>query len=285
MKKFLLLLTVLLITSCSRIVMTDYELIDSGVIEKVDYDAVSVSIVSNKDKVSRTWMPKRMFDGLSLRGVYYTDSLKVGDKCFVYDNGDEPIISKVSIQDAKVINDALSRHYWKELLVSERLVTMIALAFVVMAFWLFSPNSNKYIMIGLVLFLGATAFAVIWMNPNRKLEKVGEGMLTEISGKRFVVDNKTVYYSYPKDVFRKEPLYVGEKVQVYRYGRYRSGVRENIFISKSVFNEDTLKKSQIYPEVLLRTWGLYWALLLVAGVLLTPFRISYQRKKARKAKV
>ena len=34
MKKFLLLLTVLLITSCSRIVMTDYELIDSGVIEK-----------------------------------------------------------------------------------------------------------------------------------------------------------------------------------------------------------------------------------------------------------
>lgn len=265
--------------------MTDYELIDSGVIEKVDYDAVSVSIVSNKDKVSRTWMPKRMFDGLSLRGVYYTDSLKVGDKCFVYDNGDEPIISKVSIQDAKVINDALSRHYWKELLVSERLVTMIALAFVVMAFWLFSPNSNKYIMIGLVLFLGATAFAVIWMNPNRKLEKVGEGTLTEISGKRFVVDNKTVYYSYPKDVFRKEPLYVGEKVQVYRYGRYRSGVRENIFISKSVFNEDTLKKSQIYPEVLLRTWGLYWALLLVAGVLLTPFRISYQRKKARKAKV
>ncbi len=285
MKKFWLLLTVLLITSCSRIVSTDYELIDSGVIETVDYDAVSVSIVSDKDSVCRSWFPKKAYDALSLQGLEYTDSLKVGDKCFVYDKGDEPLISKVSIQDAKVINDALSRHYWKELLVSERLVTMIALAFVVMAFWLFSPNSNKYIMIGLVLFLGATAFAVIWMNPNRKLEKVGEGTLTEISGKRFVVDNKTVYYSYPKDVFRKEPLYVGEKVQVYRYGRYRSGVRENIFISKSVFNEDTLKKSQIYPEVLLRTWGLYWALLLVAGVLLTPFRISYQRKKARKAKV
>ena len=284
MKKFWLLLTVLLITSCNRIVMTDYELIDSGVIEKIDYDAVMVSIVSANDSVARTWMPKRMFDGLSLRGLYYTDSLKVGDKCFVYDNGDEPLISKVSIQDAKVINDAMCRHYWNELLVSERLITMVALALVVMGFWVFSPNNNKCIFIGLVLILVTTVFAVVWMNPNRKLEKIGDGILTEISGKRFVIDNKMVYYSYQKDVFRKETLNVGDKVQIYRYGRHRSGVRENVFISSCVFNEATLVKSQIYPEVILKTWGIYWVLLFVVGLVLAPLGISYRRRKNRQRK-
>ena len=281
MKKFLLLLMVLLITSCNRIVMTNYELIDSGVIETVDYDALKVSIISDKDSVCRIWFPKRAYDGLSLRLLHYTDSLKVGDRCFVYDKEDEPLISKVSIQDAKVINEALSRHYWSELFVSVRLITLIVLAFVVMGFWLFSPNNGQCIFVGIMLFFITTAIAVVWMAPNRKLEKVGDGTLTEISGKRFVIDNKTVYYSYPKDVFKKEAIHVGEEVQVYRYGKYRSGVRENIFISKCAFNDATLEKSQIYPEILLKTWGLYWALLLVAGGVLAPFSISYRRRKKR----
>ena len=68
---------------------------------------------------------------------------------------------------------------------------------------------------------------------------------------------------------------------MYRYGRHRSGVRENIFISKCAFNDATLEKSQIYPEVLLKTWGLYWAFLVVAGGVLAPFSISYRRRKKR----
>ena len=279
MKKFWLLLTVLLITSCSRIVSTDYELIDSGVIETVDYDAVSVSIVSDKDSVCRSWFPKKAFDGLSLLGLGYTDSLKVGDKCFVYDKGDEPLISKVSIQDAKAINEALCRHYWNELLSLQRLIILVVLAFVVMALVLFTPDNYGYTLIRVMLLFAATAFAVLGMAPNRKLEKVGDGVLTEISGKRFVIDNKTVYYSYPKDVFKKEALSVGEKVQIYRYGRSSSGVRENIFISKCVFDDVTLAKDQIYPEVLVKTWGLYWAMLLVVGFLLALFRIFYRRRK------
>lgn len=67
-------------------------------------------------------------------------------------------------------------------------------------------------------------------------------------------------------------------------GKRRSGIRENIFLSRSSFDEATLKKTQIYPEIFLKTVGLYWGLLLVSGGVILPFwvgRKKLRRKKAR----
>ena len=79
-------------------------------------------------------------------------------------------------------------------------------------------------------------------------------------------------------------LEAGKAVNVYRYGKHRSGIRENIFLSRSSFNEATLKKAQIYPEIFLKTVGLYWGLLLVSGGVILPFwagREKLRRKKTQ----
>ena len=94
----------------------------------------------------------------------------------------------------------------------------------------------------------------------------------------------TYYLSSPKDVFNGETLEAGKAVNVYRYGKHRSGIRENIFLSRSSFNEATLKKAQIYPEIFLKTVGLYWGLLLVSGGVILPFwagREKLRRKKTQ----
>lgn len=96
---------------------------------------------------------------------------------------------------------------------------------------------------------------------------------------------QTIYYlSSPKDVFNDETLEAGKEVNVYRYGKHRSGIRENIFLSRSSFNEATLKKVQIYSEIFLKTVGLYWGLLLVSSGVILPFwagREKLCRKKAQ----
>ena len=257
MNRIIFLLAVLTFASCSRIVTKDYELLDSGTVAEIDNVEGKMGIASNRDGVCREWFPETMRDGLSVWGICYADSLAVGDKCYVYDGGDKPVISKVSVADAQRINRALCRQYWKELLISERLIVCVLMALATMAFWLFSPNSGKCIGVGFVLILATTAAAVAWMAPGRKLEKVGSGVITGVEKKRFTLDGKTIYYlSSPKDVFNGEMLEAGKAVNVYRYGKHRSGIRENIFLSRSSFNEATLKKAQIYPEIFLKTVGL-----------------------------
>lgn len=285
MNRIIFLLAVLTFASCSRIVTKDYELLDSGTVAEIDNVEGKIGIASNRDGVCREWFPETMRDGLSVWGICYADSLAVGDKCYVYDGGDKPVISKVSVADAQRINRALCRQYWKELLISERLIVCVLMALATMAFWLFSPNSGKCIGVGFVLILATTAAAVAWMAPGRKLEKVGSGVITGVEKKRFTLDGKTVYYlSLPKDVFNGETLEAGKAVNVYRYGKHRSGIRENIFLSRSSFNEATLKKAQIYPEIFLKTVGLYWGLLLVSGGVILPFwagREKLRRKKTQ----
>ena len=160
MNRIIFLLAVLTFASCSRIVTKDYELLDSGTVAEIDNVEGKIGIASNRDGVCREWFPETMRDGLSVWGICYADSLAVGDKCYVYDGGDKPVISKVSVADAQRINRALCRQYWKELLISERLIVCVLMALATMAFWLFSPNSGKCIGVGFVLILATTAAAV-----------------------------------------------------------------------------------------------------------------------------
>ena len=157
MNRIIFLLAVLTFASCSRIVTKDYELLDSGTVAEIDNVEGKIGIASNRDGVCREWFPETMRDGLSVWGICYADSLAVGDKCYVYDGGDKPVISKVSVADAQRINRALCRQYWKELLISERLIVCVLMALATMAFWLFSPNSGKCIGVGFVLILATTA--------------------------------------------------------------------------------------------------------------------------------
>ena len=116
MNRIIFLLAVLAFASCSRIVTKDYELLDSGTVAEIDNVEGKMGIASNRDGVCREWFPETMRDGLSVWGICYADSLAVGDKCYVYDGGDKPVISKVSVADAQRINRALCRQYWKEAL-------------------------------------------------------------------------------------------------------------------------------------------------------------------------
>ena len=165
MNRIIFLLAVLTFASCSRIVTKDYELLDSGTVAEIDNVEGKMGIASNRDGVCREWFPETMRDGLSVWGICYADSLAVGDKCYVYAGGEKPVISKVSVADAQRINRALCRQYWKELLISERLIVCVLMALATMAFWLFSPNSGKCIGVGFVLILATTAAAVAWMAP------------------------------------------------------------------------------------------------------------------------
>ncbi len=284
MKEIIFLLAAMFFASCNRIVTANYEAIDYGVIEDVNYSEGKISITSSRDSMTRNWFPAVMRDGLSLNGIIYSDSLRVGEKVFVYDDRDTPIVSKVSVRDAQMINKALCRQYWKEFTASERLIAFILTALMTMGFWLFSPNNEKCTALGIVLILATTAGMVFWMAPGRMLEKVGSGKITKIEQKRFTLDDKSVYYAAsPKDIFTGRQLTAGMNANVYRYGKRRDNIRESAFVSVENFDGATLGMIQIYPEIMLKTILLYWGLLFLSGTAIMPFTGKWKKQKTKKA--
>ena len=89
-----------------------------------------VSVTSRKDSICREWFPETVWDDLSLWGVCYTDSLVAGDTCYVYDDGNKPLISKVSVAEAKLVNEALCSLHLARLLTFGELGVLILMAMV-----------------------------------------------------------------------------------------------------------------------------------------------------------
>ncbi len=264
MHKIMLLLTILLFVSCSRIVTADYELLDEGVITAIDKEKGMVSVTSRKDSICREWFPETVWDGLSMRALAYTDTFNIGDKCYVYEDGDKPLISKVSVADAKQVNAFLSRWYWRDLFTAGQIGVWVLLALMVHLAFVFPVKDETTATVYFMLTFFALAVAVARKEPGRTLEKLGAGVITQIDGARVTLDGQKVYFvAAMEDIADKQTLEKGQSVYVYGYGVYHldgkliSGSGEDIFMSRRKLCPAALDKQQIYPEIMLRTSGLY----------------------------
>lgn len=253
------LLAAILFASCSRIATADYELLDSGVIAGVDKENRAISVVSGKDSVCREWFPGTIYDGLSMRALAYTDTFNIGDKCYVYEDGDKPLISKVSVADAKQVNAFLSRWYWRDLFTAGQIGVWVLLALMVHLAFVFPVKDETTAGVYFLLTVFALAVAVARKEPGRTLEKLGAGVITQIDGARVTLDGQKVYFvAAMEDIADKQTLEKGQSVYVYGYGVYLlDGKLIDIFMSRRKLCPAALDKQQIYPEIMLRTSGLY----------------------------
>lgn len=253
------LLAAILFASCSRIATADYELLDSGVIAGVDKENKAIRVVSGKDSVCREWFPGTIYDGLSMRALAYTDTFNIGDKCYVYEDGDKPLISKVSVADAKQVNAFLSRWYWRDLFTAGQIGVWVLLALMVHLAFVFPVKDETTATVYFMLTFFALAVAVARKEPGRTLEKLGAGVITQIDGARVTLDGQKVYFvAAMEDIADKQTLEKGQSVYVYGYGVYLlDGKLIDIFMSRRKLCPAALDKQQIYPEIMLRTSGLY----------------------------
>lgn len=276
MKKILFLLfAVLFLTSCNRIITKDYEVVDRGIISSIDYHNYKVT-VEYRSGLFHEWLVQNPFDGFSLRGIAYTDSLQVGDKCFVYKSEDnETLISKVNVNDAKIVNKTLFKFYWRSLLFSEWFLVLLLMAILVTVIVLFVSRKK----LNVLLIAITTGVAVIGMSPGRKLVKIDEGRISRIHNNCVFVNDQTVYSTSVNDLFSEKPLSFGQKVVVYSYqcGETQNSIgasRRDIFLSTYNFDDVTLDVGQIYPEVTLYTALVYWFMLSAFWLICKPlFRI------------
>ena len=264
MKQIMFLLAAILFASCSRIATADYELLDEGVITAIDKENKAISVVSGKDSVCREWFFGTIYDGLSMRALAYTDTFNIGDKCYVYEDGDKPLISKVSVADAKQVNAFLSRWYWRDLFTAGQIGVWVLLALMVHLAFVFPVKDETTATVYFMLTFFALAVAVARKEPGRTLEKLGAGVITQIDGARVTLDGQKVYFvAAMEDIADKQTLEKGQSVYVYGYGVYHldgkliSGSGEDIFMSRRELCPAALDKQQIYPEIMLRTSGLY----------------------------
>ena len=269
MHKIMLLLTILLFVSCSRIVTADYELLDEGVITAIDKEKGMVSVTSRKDSMCREWFPETVWDGLSVWGVCYTDSLVAGDKCYVYDDGNKPLISKVSVAEAKLVNEALCSLHWERLLTFGELGVWILMAMVasigIFLCLFYFKDLGMAVFACLCIVAFTTMYAVFSQSFACKLGKIDCGEITQIEdGTRIVLDGKTVYYaSLLTDFLDDEPLKPGQKAYIYEYGiLFDDSASNEILASKRDVSPYVLEKSQVYPEIVLKSAGIYLALLI-----------------------
>lgn len=272
----------LVFTSCSRIVSVDYPLLDKGTVQSVDRNNCQITVVSNRDSMYRVWTPETYMDGLSVRGIGYTDSFTVGDVCYVYDGGDKPIVSKVSISDAKKINAALCEHFNKNSIPSLQAVAFVLFsAFVIPFFWLaFKQDKRACFFVLLVTFVLASFLYF----PGRTLETVDSGTITAIEQNRYILDGKRVYYaSSEQDIFNGGKLSDGMAVTVYCYGDKH--MRNEVFLSRSSFSETLLKMPQPYPEIMLRSIVLYGMSLLAVATLFYLVSLTGKRKENKTEEV
>ncbi len=280
MKKILFLLfAVLFMTSCSRIITKDYEVVDRGVISSIDYHNYKVTL-EYRSGLFHEWLVQNPFDGFSLKGLAYVDSLQVGDRCFVYKSKDnETLISKVNVNDAKIINKALFNFYWRSLLFSEWFWGLLFMAILMVAITMFVARKK----VSVFLFVITTGVAIVGMSPGRKLVKIDEGQISKIHNNCVFVDDKTVYSTSVNDLFSEKPLSLGQNVVVYSYQRGETqnsigSCRRDIFLSLRNFDEITLKVGQIYPEIMLYSALVYWFMLLILWLICKPIvRIFFRR--------
>ena len=272
MKKILFLLfAVLFLTSCSRIITKDYEVVDRGIISSIDYQNYKVT-VEYKKGLFHEWLVQNPFDGFSLIGIAYTDSLQVGDKCFVYKSeSNETLISKINLNDAKIVNKALFKFYWQSLLFSEWFLFLLLMAILVTVIVLFVSRKK----LNVLLIAITTGVAVVGMSPGRKMVKINEGRISKIENDCVFVDDKAVYNTTVNDLFSKKTLSLGQNVVVYSYqhGETRNsmpGYRRDIFLTNRNFDDGTLKVRQIYPEVTLYTTLVYWFMLAIIWLICKP---------------
>lgn len=268
---FLTLLT-MLFASCSRIVSTDYEVMEHGTITAADSLNRSLSVCPLTTGATETWYVGNhpLFDALSLRVLGYTKRVNIGDTVYVYRDGGKIFISKCSIADAKDINEFLCSFYWQNIAQNWYWFLLI---FGIIALCLIAEKevaSLFALVIGFAVTLGLTGLA-------NRLQPMFEGTITEISADFVKLDSaRIVPYASLEDIKTRKPVKVGQNVTLYS-AEYLTG--RKIFFSSQKLNREAVTAPQSYPEVWLKS-----TLFFFVGVLLMqiPFYCIQEELNKRK---
>ena len=245
---FLALFTVLS-ASCSRMVSTDYEVMQHGMITAVDSVGYNLTVRSLATDSVRIWYVDQLFtDLLSLRGVGYCETIATGDTVYVYRDGGEIFASKCSLADVKDLNKSLCSYYWQN--IAEKWYWFL-LIFGIIALFMADVIKGDFLcafalVIGFFLTLGLTGFS-------GQLEAVpsGVGKITKITADYVALDsNRMVSYATLADLKAHQPVKVGQEVILYSITYVDS---RKIFFSSRELNKQAIAASQTYPEIWLKS--------------------------------
>lgn len=254
---FLTLLTMLL-ASCSRMVSTDYDVMEHGTITAIDSLNRSFSIRSLTSKETKTWYVDNPCVGaLSIYGLVYLDDLAVNDTVYVYRDGGEMLVSKYSIADVKDLNDSLCSYYW--LNIAENWY-WFSLIISIVALCILTANDKVAafaILVGLALVYGMTGLF-------SRLRPMQEGTITEITENYVKLDSSRIIpYASLTDLKTHKRVRLGQNVTLYET-EYLGG--RKIFFSSQKLNPQAVEAPQTYPEVWLKSLIFYFISVIVVQI-------------------
>lgn len=259
MKKIILMLALMCIlcTSCARVVTADYYEIFSGMISKLDEKSNQIEITNAKGD-TKTWSSDDMEDDL-LYSYMVDDDFVVGDDVYVYSNDGDILISKVSVVDAKKINDYLFG------LISFKALGIFLLVVIAVAFIcgkisnkLRYANSSTFVsvlalwgelLLCACMFVTLTALCYsgcrLWYNGDGVIKEVVDDKITLENGRSF----KVLDMRYLTD--EGEMAKVGDKVDVYCYSSVskEEGTKDDgyFLLANKKITEATIRTEQTYP--------------------------------------
>lgn len=256
----------LLSVSCSRIVSTDYEVMEHGTVAAIDSINRSLSVRAIATDTVQTWYVDRPYvDMLSLWLVSYTN-IAVGDTVYIYRDGGEMFASRCSIADVKDINEALCSWYWQN--IAQNWYWFLLIFGIIALYTTGIIKSETGVFFAVVIGLAATYCLTM---TGSRLSLTAEGTVTEITENYVKLDDAVIVsYATLNDLKMHQPITVGQRVTIYS-AEYWNG--RKIFLSSQKLNEAAIKAPQSYPEIWLKSFFLF-----LLGVLSGHFLFYYLQK-------
>lgn len=289
-KQFCLLAFMLVfVSSCSRIVHTDYERLDHGEILSIDSVKMGLTVHSFLTGDSVLWFTSSPdIDRLSMWGLEYHRRVSVGDTVTIYLDNGQFFATLCDIKDAQDINQSLVSYYWEDIannwyiFVLATLILGVVFSGIYKRVHQFSPDFQA----GLMVAVAAISYSVFltYCNCGSTLSQMNKGRITDITPLYVEIDNAhRMPYATLDDISTHRPVKVGQDVVVYAYG-LNSKLDRNFFSTREL-NVEAVKASQSYPENFLMTSVLFVIAILVgSGLFLFPNRWLEQRKEKKQSK-
>lgn len=284
-KLCVLAVLLMLLTSCSRIVHTDYELVDYGTIVSIDKKEQRITIHSALNNKQISWFVTNCeFDYLSKRGLGYTKKLVYHDKVNIYQNGKEFFATTLDVRDAQNINKALTTYYWQHLAENwDGILIALIIIFIILYIINYTCNISRALWV-MVFIWGITLLTSFSLgNIGAVFTPSSEGKITKITPTYVTLNDKYVCpYATLEDISTHVPVKVGQQVNTYSYNIDESSIKSPIFFSTHKLNENTLKSYQSYPENLLMTSILIIVAIILENILFFIYESLSDIKKTAK---
>lgn len=255
-----------LLSSCSRIISTDYELAEHGIITAIDAKTNTLTVLSLQDDTSKEWLTSSTCDELTLNVLHYTKVLNIGDTIYLYHNGKNFLPTRCNIDDAKEINRMLCKYYWQNVPIAG-LIILVAFILLTALFVKKIKDRQSIFVQSIATFTILYFLAVTVLNAGHRLYPLKEGTVTNLTADKITLDKSFTFPCYKlTTVTPKNGLKAGQYVHLYSYAPTNQAHNGSIFVCTKKLNAQALTAWQAYPEIWFKTMVLCLIILALAKI-------------------